>query len=287
MSEEVWTIRRLLEWTTQFLQSKQIESPKLEAEVLLAHVLKCSRIQLFTRYTEIPADSVRDGFRSMIKQRASGVPAAYITGSKEFYSIPLAVSNAVLIPRSDTGVIVDQGLKVLAKLPSPTFADIGTGSGAITLALLKNNKQATAIATDISPEALAIAQKNADALGLKERVTFREGDLYAPLEGETFDLIVSNPPYIAQDEFPDLDTGVRDHEPRLALDGGPDGLTYYRRLASDAKRFLKPNGVLMVEIGHTQEPAVRLIFEHSGGTIIGSYLDLGKRPRVVAATFTG
>lgn len=285
MSEGVWTIRKLLAWTTQFLQSKQIESPKLEAELLLAHVLNCSRIHLFTRYDEVPAEKVRESYRHLIKQRAQGVPVAYLTGSKEFYSLPLSVSPAVLIPRSDTGIVVDQALKVLAKCSTPQFADIGTGSGAIALAILKNNKQAQAVATDISSEALAIAQKNAATLGLSERINFRQGDLLAPLGSERFDLIVSNPPYIAQDEFVDLDAGVREHEPRLALDGGPDGLSFYRRLAAHAKDYLKPHAVLMVEIGHTQEPAVRMIFEQAGGTIVGSYLDLAKRPRVVAATF--
>jgi release factor glutamine methyltransferase len=282
MANETWTVRRLLEWTEDFLRKKSVESPRLEAQILLAHALGCTRIELYVRHDEEPAESQRQAFREMIKKRAEGMPVAYLVGFREFFSLPFAVSPAVLIPRPETETLVMEALRILKPLDSPRVLDLGTGSGCIAITIAKQHKTASLAAIDVSTAALEIAAGNAKRHGVSERVLFREGDRFAPVEGDVFDLIVSNPPYIAHDEFASLDPGVRDFEPRSALDGGSDGLEFYRHIAANAPRFLKPGGTVLVEIGMTQEPAVRALL--AGHLEVGkTYKDAGGRPRVVAA----
>ncbi|MSR54444.1 MAG: peptide chain release factor N(5)-glutamine methyltransferase [Gemmataceae bacterium] len=282
MASETWTVRRLLEWTEDFLRKKGFESPRLEAQILLAHALGCQKIDLYVRFSEEPAEDKRSTFREIIKKRSEGTPVAHLVGYREFYSLAFAVSPDVLIPRPETETLVMEALRLLKPLAAPRVLDIGTGSGCIAVTIAKQHKSAQVTAIDISPKALAIARTNAEQHAVTERVTFLEGDLFAPLSLQSFDLIASNPPYIAHAEFPTLDPGVRDFEPRSALDGGPDGLGFYRRLATEAERFLRPGGTTLVEIGSTQEDAVRDIFAarmEVGATI----RDLGGRPRVISA----
>jgi release factor glutamine methyltransferase len=281
----VWTIRALLAWTSEFLKSKGNEAPKREAELLLAHVLGCKRLDLFVRFEEEPRESERTKFRELIQRRVAGWPVAYLVGSREFYLLPFDVDPAVLIPRPDTETLVLEALQRLKPLTAPEVLDIGTGSGCIAVSLAHQKKDARITATDVSPDALAVAQRNAVKHGVADRLTFLQGDLFDPLPpGSTFDLIASNPPYIAQGEFATLAPDVRDHEPRIALDGGPDGLAFYRRIASGAAPFLKSGGSLLLEIGYTQDAAVRGLLAERPELELGPTLkDMGGHPRVVTA----
>jgi release factor glutamine methyltransferase len=282
MPNEAWTVRRLLEWTEDFLRKKGVESPRLEAQILLAHALGCKKIDLYVRHEEEPAEESRNRFREMIKKRAEGMPVAYLVGYREFYSLEFAVTPDVLIPRPETETLVMQALGLLGPLDSPRVLDLGTGSGCIAVTLAKRHKTVQVTAIDASAAAVDIAMENARRHGVAERVDVRRGDLFGPVAGETFDLIVSNPPYVAADEFASLDPGVRDFEPRAALAGGTDGLDYYRWIAAGAREHLKPGAAILVEIGATQGPAVQELFSahlEPGKT----YSDPGGRPRVVAA----
>ena len=282
----VWTIKALLAWTADFLARKGADAgtARLESQVLLAHVLSCPRIELVARSDEIPADDARTTFRELIKRRADGCPVAYLTGHKEFYLLNFEVSPAVLIPRPDTETLVAQADKLLKPLPAPRVLDLCAGSGCIGVTLAHRLKKAQVRATDVSPEAAAVAARNAATHGVSDRVRVAVGDLFdAVPEGETFDLIASNPPYVADAEFAGLDVGVRDHEPRLALAGGPDGLAFYRRIAAGVTPFLAPGGHLLLEIGETQAEAVGELLAAAGLDVTGVLKDGARRPRVVAA----
>jgi release factor glutamine methyltransferase len=282
MASEAWTVRRLLEWTEDFLRKKGVEGPRLEAQILLAHALGCQKIDLYVRHDEEPAEDKRAVFREMIRKRADGMPVAYLVGYREFYSLPFAVSPAVLIPRPETETLVMQALGVMRSMESPHVLDIGTGSGCVAIVLAKHHKSARLTAVEVSAPALELASANAKRHGLADRVTFLEGDLFGPVNGHAFDVILSNPPYIADAEFAALDPGVRDFEPRSALAGGPDGLAFYRRIAAESAGHLSPGGTVMVEIGATQGPTVRELFEsHIGPTKV--LPDAAGRPRVVTA----
>ncbi|MGL4420181.1 MAG: peptide chain release factor N(5)-glutamine methyltransferase [Gemmataceae bacterium] len=286
MAAAPWTIQRLLTWTTEYLQTKGIETPRLDAQLLLSHVLQCPKIDLLVRYHEEPSAEQKAAFRELVKRRAEHWPTAYLIGQREFYLLPLVVSPAVLIPRPDTETLVVAAIDWLKTLNASRTArvlDIGTGSGCIAIAIAKNTT-ANILATDISPDAISIAKTNSERHALTERMTFRTGDLFAPVpSGERFDLIVSNPPYISPTEIATLAPEVRDHEPRLALDGGPDGLRAYRRLATEAAGFLTPGGLLMVEIGSSQNDAVRTIFADAGYELLPTLFDGARHTRVVRA----
>ncbi len=261
MSTERWTIMRLLTWTEDFFRQKGIESPRVEAQILLAHVLKCDRIHIYTRTEEEPDEATRTTFRELIKKRAEGTPVAYLVGYREFYSLKFEVSPAVLIPRPETELLVLKGLDAIAKLTNPRVLDVGTGSGCIAITIAKRTKAADVTAIDRSKTALTIAVKNAIKHEVQDRICFLEGDLLSPLAAtEKFDLILSNPPYISESEFAVLDKSVRDFEPREALLAGPEGLDVYRRLIPAAVPFLKAGGTLAVEIGSTQQLPVEEIF---------------------------
>lgn len=285
VDEERWNIGRLLTWTTDFLRRKGAESPRLDAEVLLAHVLDWPRVQLYTHFEEPVGDRDRAAFRELVRQRAEGRPVAYLVGRKEFYSLTLAVSPDVLIPRPDTETVVVEFLSLFKGRDAPRALDVGTGSGAIALACVSQHKTARFLATDRSPKALALARANAEKLGLGERIAFREGDLYGAAAGEgPFDAILSNPPYIATDEIDALEPGVRDNEPHLALDGGPDGLAVVSRLIAGAPSRLKPGGHLILEIGSAQERPVRdLIAAQEALVLAPTVRDAANHPRVVRA----
>jgi release factor glutamine methyltransferase len=274
----------LLAWTADYFQSKGIESARLEAQILLAHVLNCPRIELVARSDEIPEPGFRKAFREIVTRRVDGWPVAYLTGEREFYLLKFDVSPAVLIPRPDTETLVQEALTRLKGKPSPDVLDLGTGSGCIAVSIAHQHKTSRLTAVDVSPDAAEVAKRNAAKHGVADRVTVLVGDLFAPLPpGSLFDLIVSNPPYVTPTEFDALSPDVRDHEPRGALDGGPDGLAFYRRIASDMGPVLKPGGLVLVEIGATQEEAVRAVFDGKGFTTFPAVRDYGRRPRVVMA----
>jgi release factor glutamine methyltransferase len=281
----VWTIQALLKWTADYLRGKGVEAARLESEVLLAHVLTCPRIELIARSLEVPADADRARFRELIKRRVEGWPVAYLVGTKEFYLLKFEVSPAVLVPRPETETLVMESLRLLNPLKGPTVLDLGTGSGCIAVSIAHQKKDARVTATDISPDALDVAKRNAEKHGVADRVTFLQGDLFAPVPaGAAFDLVVSNPPYVTPAELAALSPDVREHEPRLALDGGPDGLAFYRRIASGIGPLLKPGGSLLVEIGATQDEAVRAILgERAELDVRPTLRDGNKLPRVVTA----
>lgn len=284
MSADSWTIRRLLEWTETFLRDKGIESPRLEAQLLLAHTLGCKKIDLYVRSNDEPSDQERTHFKALIKKRVDGCPVAYLVGQREFYRLSFDVSPAVLIPRPETEFVVLEGLRLLKGKDKPSVLDVGTGSGCIALSIAQQHKSACVTASDISSAALGVARQNAERHGLAQRVRFVESDAFDSLPGERFDLIASNPPYVADSEMATLDKEVRDFEPRLALDGGADGLTIYRRLIAQSPEHLRSGGHLLLEIGSTQETAVHGLVEATGQfDPIVTLLDGQKLPRVIVA----
>jgi release factor glutamine methyltransferase len=284
-SDEPWTIGRLLDWTAQFLAQKGSEFPRLDTEVLLAHTLGCKRIELYTRYEELASDETRQRFRELVRKRIEGCPVAYLVGRKEFLALEFEVGPAVLIPRPETEFVVLECLRLAKELNEPLVLDVGTGSGNIPVAIALQNARARVTAVDVSPEALAVASRNAAKHGVAGRIRFLQGDLFAPVPaGEHFDFVLSNPPYIAREEIATLPGGVRDYEPHLALDGGPGGYDVFDKLVNQARDYLKPGGFLIVEIGAPQEARTRAtIASCSGYELAKTIPDGSGHPRVLQA----
>ena len=275
-----WTTLAVLDWTTKRFTEAGIAGARLEAQLLLAHVLQCSRMQLYTAFDKPLAEGELAGYRALIKRRLGGEPVAYLLGEHEFWGIPLHVDPNVLVPRPDTETVIEVARGTRADRAAPCrVLDLCTGSGAIALALAKELPAATVIATDVSADAVAIARRNAERAGLSARVEVRHGDLFAPVAGETFDVIASNPPYIATAVIDTLSAEVK-REPRLALDGGADGLAFYDRICAEAPVYLAAGGALVVEHGFDQADTVRARFERAGFTGVTLVHDLGKQPRV-------
>ncbi|MBL8797423.1 MAG: peptide chain release factor N(5)-glutamine methyltransferase [Planctomycetia bacterium] len=274
----------LLDWTAKHLAEQGVEFPRLDAEVLLAHAVGCKRIELYTRHGEIAAPEYRQRYRELIGQRLEGCPVAYLVGRKEFFSLELEVSPAVLIPRPDSEHVVMECLRLAEKQPAPTVLDLGVGSGNLSIAIAHRHQGARVTAVDVSPEALAVARRNAEKHGVASRLEFLAGDLCAPVAGRQFDFIVSNPPYIPHGDIAGLALGVRDYEPHRALDGGPDGFAVFDRLVREAITHLNPGGWLLVEIGAPQEQAARRkLSEHGGYELANTIFDYSGHPRVLAA----
>jgi len=254
------TIHDLITDATKKLEDIGIPTARLDAEVLLAFSLGCDRIEFIKYPDRIIDGSQLDIFNRLIERRLRMEPVAYITGQKAFWSFVLEVNPDVLIPRPDTEVIVEEALSVCQKddLKQPDILDVGTGSGAIALALAQELPDARITATDISEAALAVAKKNARSLGLENTVAFLQGDLFDPVEGR-FDIIVSNPPYIDAEEYETLDPGVKNYEPRQALRAGQTGVEFYEKLVYQAPGRLKEKGWLLLEIGAKQAEVVRAI----------------------------
>lgn len=252
MNDKIWTIGRILKWTEQYFKDKGIESPRLDAEVLLAHVLEKQRIYLYVHFDEPLQPGELAAYREMIKKRVLRVPVAQILGEKEFMGLTFKVTADTLVPRPDTEILVQAAvdrLRAMAGEEPLRFADIGTGSGAICLSVLHYLADTVADTVDISPAARAVAEENAASLGLADRVTFHTGDLLQPLSGISFAAILSNPPYIPEADIAKLAPEVRLKEPHTALSGGQDGLDFYRRLANEAPAMLVPGGFTAFEVG--------------------------------------
>lgn len=249
-----WTIGRLLAWTTDYLHSHRIEEARLSAEVLLAHVLECQRIELYARFDQVPSGVHVSRFREWVRRAAEHEPIAYLVEKKEFFSLEFRVTRDVLIPRPETETLVECVIDHCKSvdLTSPSIFDLGTGSGCIAVALLTQMKGATLLATDVSAAALDVARCNAERHGVSDRMTFLEWDGPAidddSIPADGFDVLVSNPPYVAKDAMDKLDTNVRDYEPQVALTDGADGLCFYRAMAGEAGRLLREKGVVFVEI---------------------------------------
>jgi release factor glutamine methyltransferase len=262
---ETWTIQALLQWTTRFFESKGIEGARLDAELLLAHAMGWKRIDLYAHYDHVPQGEALDRFRERVKARGQRVPTRYLIGETEFFSLPLAVGPGVLIPRPETELLVERALAFLPADQERRVADLGTGSGAIAIALAMHRPQTRVVATDISPQAIAIARANVERHGLADRVQLRQGDWFAAFEAdERFDAILSNPPYVALADLEQAMPEVRDHEPRVALDGGPDGLAAFRAIVGAAAAWLKPGGWLAVEVGAGEADAVKAMGVDTG-----------------------
>lgn len=256
------TVHDILNEATHDFEAVGIPSARLDAEVLLSFCLGCNRLEFYKNPDMIISETQLATFRNLISRRLQWEPVAYITSRKEFWTFVLEVNNSVLIPRPDTEVIVEEALNICRKMYSSEIRilDIGTGSGAIAIALAKEMPHAKVMATDISLPAVNLAQKNADALGFKEKIDFRQGNLFEPVDG-IFDIIVCNPPYISAREYEKLPAGVKDYEPREALWAGKSGLEFYEKLIYQAAGFLQKNGWLLLEIGAKQEAGVREIME--------------------------
>ena len=275
-----WTTIAVLDWTTQRFTDAGITSARLEAQLLLAHVLGCSRTQLYMGFDRPLAEPELAGYRGLIKRRLGGESVAYLVGEQEFWGLPFHVDPSVLVPRPDTETVIEVSRTLVTdRAAACRVLDLCTGSGAIAVSLAKELPSARVVATELSPEAVVIARRNVDRNGMADRVEIRAGDLFAPVAGETFDLIVSNPPYIASGVIATLAAEVKG-EPRLALDGGPDGLVFYDRICAAAPAHLVPGGALVLEHGFDQAEAVRARMVAAGFTGVTLVHDLGKNPRV-------
>lgn len=260
-----WTVRRILEWTTAHLATHASETPRLDAEILLAHARGCQRIELYTHFGEIVSEDQRAIMRDLVRRRAAAEPVAYLVGHREFFSLDFRMTPAVLVPRPDTETLIIELLELAKRHEAPRILDVCTGSGCIAVAIAVNLSGASLTAVDISGEALAVARENAQAHGVQDRVRFLKGDLFAPLEAsERFDFIISNPPYVRDDEIANLPPDVRLHEPLLALRAGPEGLNVIRRLIAEAPGHLQPGGHLFVEISPQQAQDVERLCAATG-----------------------
>ena len=266
------------------LEAARLDSPVIDARLLVEAAAEVTRADIVADpYRPLSPDQEAT-LESYLARREKREPVSHILGRKGFWKIMLSVTPDVLTPRPDTEVIVDLALKSFPEGMAFSILDLGVGSGAILLAILAERPAAKGLGVDISEEALAVARENAANLGLAGKVALLRGDWTAGLGGDGFDLVVANPPYIATEVIEGLDPEVRDHEPRLALDGGPDGLDAYRILAPEILRVLKPGGLFAVEIGYDQKDAVEALFKAAGASGVETLLDLSNRDRVVTGT---
>jgi release factor glutamine methyltransferase len=277
-----WTVLSLLEWTTDHFASKGIETARLDAECLLADALGTKRLQLYVDFEKPVSEAERGRFRELVKRRATDrVPVAHLLGSKEFWSLDFEVGPDVLTPRPETETLVQAGLDRLAEGEARVL-DLCTGSGCVALALAHERPAARVTASDLSEAALAVAARNAEALGLADRVRFLHGSLFEPLAGERFDLIVSNPPYVAETLRPELAPELA-HEPEEALFAGADGLDVLRALVAGVPGQLAPGGAFAVELSPEQAETVAGWCRDTGLSEVTLHRDLAGRARVVSA----
>jgi release factor glutamine methyltransferase len=319
------TVLEAIQKSADFLAKKGVESPRLQTELLLAHLLKLPRMELYLNFERVLTPAETDALRELVKRRGQREPLQHITGSTSFCGFEIAVNRHALVPRPETELLAEAGWEFLqgwAGSPQPAAArsenapyhdlcvlDFGTGTGCIAIALAAKCPSAKIIATDISPEALALAGENAARNNVAERIDFLQSDGFAvflsegrvtrvpnseietkirgsqssPLRKMEFDLIISNPPYIPSAEIATLQSEVRDFDPRGALDGGADGLDFYRKLAAEAKPFLKPGGKIMLEFGDGQADALRTIFEAEKWIVEAVKEDYSQRERFLIA----
>lgn len=281
------TVLEGIQKSAEFLAKKEVDSPRLQAELLLAHVLKLPRMKLYLNFERALTEPETTAFRELVKRRAHREPLQHITGSTSFCGLEIAVNRHVLVPRPETELLAEAGWTFLSTLHSqPTTAlDFGTGSGCIAIALAAKSPDTKITALDISSEALDLAQQNAAKNNVAERIEFMQGDGFQALVSGTidFDLIISNPPYIPSAEISTLDPEVRDFDPPRALDGGADGLAFYRRLAAEARPFLKPGGKIMLEFGDGQGECIRRIFEEQKWIVEAIREDYTQRQRILIA----
>lgn len=271
-----WTILKLIEWTTEYFTKNNIPNPRLDSELLLAHVLNKKRIDLYLSFEKVVSEKDLALFKEYIQRRVKREPLQYITGVQEFYGIPIKVTPDVLIPRPETEILVEQALKLLSSDNDPasvqscerTILDLCTGSGAIIAALANELPSAKLVGTDISAKALEVARLNTEKW--KDRVTLLEGNLFEPLRSgdpasvRAYDIVTANPPYISEADKDNIQPEVKDFEPKEALFAGEDGLAIIKRIINDSPKFLKPNGYLVMEIGDKQVDDVKYMIANNG-----------------------
>jgi release factor glutamine methyltransferase len=257
--QKSWTIKELLKVTTDYLEKKEIESPRLSAEILLAHQLEVDRVKLYLRFDQPLHDEEVTGYRSLIKRRLSREPIQYITGVQEFWSMDFTVGPQVMVPRPETELLVEHALALCRQKRSTEgscgrILDLGTGCGAIAVAIARELEGVAVWASDVSQDALDMARRNAIRHGVEGRIEFVLSDLWQNLSNQelTFDVIVSNPPYIKSEAMDSLPPEVRDYEPRHALDGGEEGMRYIRDIIQEAPRHLNPGGWILLEMDPDQ-----------------------------------
>lgn len=278
-----WTLLEVLDWTKGHFEAKGLPSARLDAEVLLSHVLGLKRVMLYARFDQPMHAEELTTMRGLVARRARGEPIAHLVGKREFWSLELTVTADTLVPRPDSETLIEVALD--EKRDAKRVLDVGTGSGALALALASELPEAAVVATDVSPAALEVATGNAKTLGLEDRVTFLQGDLLAALPAGTapFDLVVANLPYIPSPDMATLMPDVRDYEPHLALDGGPDGLVLIARLLAELGPILAPGAAVLLEAGPDQVPGLPARFETAGFERAATRADGAGHPRVAWA----
>jgi release factor glutamine methyltransferase len=277
-------IQEALQGASFCLRAAGLEQPRSEAEALLSACLGVSRAWLYAHGDEVISTAMLEKYNAWIKRRAAGEPYAYLAGEKEFMGLSFLVTPAVLIPRPETEILVEAVVAKLRKIENPRILEVGAGSGAIAVSLAVFLPQAEVTAVDISREALAVAAQNAARQNVSDRLRLLEGDLYAPVVGENFTAVVSNPPYIPAADLETLQRDVKDYEPRLALDGGPDGLDFYRRLTGELALLGAPPKLLAFEVGQHQADKVCILCHTAGYKKTRQINDLAGIPRTILAT---
>lgn len=260
---KVWTVRELLHWSKGWFEERDVDSPRLTGELLLAHVLGVARIKL---YVDIDRPLQKDElarFRELVQRRARGEPTQYVIGTQEFYGRTFTADRRALIPRPETELVAERALRALSKTEPGTVADVGSGTGALGLTIAAERPSVRVVLTDVSPEAAALTRENAVRLKVADRVEVREGDLAAPLGDDVFDVVVTNLPYIPEGDRTRLPIHIRDHEPGLALFAGPDGLDLYRRLVPSIARHVRPGGLLIMEHGEEQGAQIGALLDRA------------------------
>jgi release factor glutamine methyltransferase len=266
---ETWTIQKLLNWVCEYLKTKGVDSPRLSAELLLSHVSGLKRIELYTQFNKVIEQKQLTQLHGLVKRAAEHEPIAYLTGKREFYSLEFEITNACLIPRPETELLVERAIEFLRKRNGEQFiCDLCTGCACVAIAIARNYANCRIVATDISGAALEVAERNVIKHGLPNRLKLLRGDLFEPiipgLGPAKFDLIAANPPYVSEPEYEKLAKNVKDFEPKQALIAGKDGLDIMKRIITDVGRFLKPDGALMIEIGNEQGHAVEKLLKEAG-----------------------
>jgi release factor glutamine methyltransferase len=321
MNKKIWTVLEIIDWSRNYLAEKGFENARLETELLLGHALSLPRIELYLNFERPMSEGELARYKALLKRRLAGEPVQYVTGTAAFMFSEFEVNPAVLIPRPETEAVTEVALRMIAEIapgaaaegaaenatpshgpePAPvvggsgpgsaaSVADVGTGSGVIAVTVAQKHPEAAVYATDSSADALDVARRNAERAGVAERITFLEGPLFDPLRGAglegSLSMIVSNPPYVPTGEIEGLQAEVRDFEPRAALDGGPDGLDYLRKIAEDGPAFLEAGGAIVLEVGDGQAPAVRDLLEESlaGVEVLRDYAG---RDRIVTGRKVG
>jgi release factor glutamine methyltransferase len=290
---KVWTILEMLQWGTSYLTEKGFGEPRLTTELLLAHVLQCKRIDLYTKFDKPLSDHELNTFKVVFKRRLAHEPLQYIVGETEFMGLKFFVDPRVLIPRPETEIVVETAMEIcstrFADQKQIRILDIGTGSGCIAVSCAKMIPASTVRAIDVSADALEVSKQNAEENNVSDRIEFTQLDvlkIHPEDFGEKFHLVVSNPPYIPQHDFEKLELEIRDYEPKLSATDGSDGLSFYRFYSAALQSFLEPNGAIVVEYAYNQAEEVAAIFRTAGWKNIEMRKDYGENFRCLIATLS-